>query len=128
MRTSRRRWAPATLRSSFGRIEYGSGRGSSGSLGRTSASAAPSARSWAYDSPEFERRKRLLEELGEFRRVSIRFVVESDDFSDDSPLSWRAVELEGGVPARRLAPLLARSPIGLSENEGSTRPSGDLGL
>lgn len=71
---------------------------------------------WAYDSPEFERRERLLEELGEFKRVSIRFVVEPDEFGDDSPLSWRAVEVEGGVPARRLAPIL-RSIADWAERE-----------
>lgn len=61
---------------------------------------------WAYDSPEYDRRTRLLEELGEFREAGVRFVVEPDDFDTNGPLSWRAVQFDGGIPPRRLAPLL----------------------
>jgi hypothetical protein len=61
---------------------------------------------WAYDSPEFRRREALLEELGEFRSTWIRFVVQPNDLSGEPGLSWRAIELEGSVSKRELAPLL----------------------
>jgi hypothetical protein len=61
---------------------------------------------WAYDSPVFERRTVLLEELGEARTVAVRFVVEPRDFSDEPPLEWRAVDIEGRVSGHRLAEVL----------------------
>jgi len=61
---------------------------------------------WAYDSPEFDRRQALLADLGEFRTTWVRFVVEPTDLSESPGLSWRAVELEGSVSRRQLAPLL----------------------
>jgi len=77
---------------------------------------------WAYDSPEYERRHALLEELGEFRTTWVRFVVERTDLSENPGLSWRAVELEGSVSRRQLAPLL-RSIADWCEREGSEPPS-----
>lgn len=64
------------------------------------------AYAWAYDSSCFERRHALLEELGEFRTTWIRFVVQRSGLGDGEELSWRAVELEGGVDNARLAGLL----------------------
>ncbi len=72
---------------------------------------------WAYDSPEFERRQALLGELGEFRTTWVRFVVEPTDLSEKPDLSWRAVELEGSVSRRQLAPLL-RSIADWCERDG----------
>ena len=37
---------------------------------------------WAYESPEFDRRERLLEELGESVPVTLRFVAYPGDFAD----------------------------------------------
>lgn len=75
---------------------------------------------WAYDSPEYDRRTSLLEELGEFRHVGLSFVVESDDFDEDGALSWRAVQIEGGIPPARLAPVL-RSIADWAERQGGAR-------
>lgn len=61
---------------------------------------------WAYHSPRYEQRSALLEELGEWRSTWIRFVVEPTKIGQDSPLSWRAVELEGSVSKPDLAVLL----------------------
>ena len=61
---------------------------------------------WAYDSPEFEQRNQLLRELGEWWPVSVRFVVEPQDLLSESRVSWRAVEIDGGVPAGQLSRLL----------------------
>lgn len=76
---------------------------------------------WAYDSPEFERRQALLEELGEFRTTWVRFVVEPNDLTGNPGFSWRAIELEGSVPKRQLAPLL-RSIADWCEREGQELP------
>jgi hypothetical protein len=64
------------------------------------------SRVWAYDSPMFERRSALLEELGEFRTTWVRFVVTRDGFGKGEELSWRAAEVEGSVDDDRLATLL----------------------
>lgn len=61
---------------------------------------------WAYDSPEYERRTRLLEELGEARTVTISFVVEPEDFANPPLVSWRAVEVGGEPAGRQLGRLL----------------------
>lgn len=61
---------------------------------------------WAYDSPMFERREALLQELGEWRTTWVRFVVAPEFIGRDTPLSWRAVELEGSVRGSDLAKLL----------------------
>jgi hypothetical protein len=78
---------------------------------------------WAYDSPEFDRRQALLEELGEYWTTWVRFVVEPTDLTPNWGFSWRAIELEGSVPKRQLAPLL-RSIADWCEREGNEpRPS-----
>jgi hypothetical protein len=61
---------------------------------------------WSYDSPEFDRRQRLLEELGEFWTVTVRFVVEQEDFAEPPLLGWRALEVEPPVPGGQLPRLL----------------------
>jgi uncharacterized protein DUF6869 len=61
---------------------------------------------WAYDSPEFERRDQLLRELGEHWPVAVRFVVQPEDFLPEPRVSWRAIEVEGEVPADQLSRLL----------------------
>lgn len=61
---------------------------------------------WAYDSPKFNQRSALLEELGEYREVMIRFTVAPEDFGPDPPLSWRALDAPGDVSGHRLAAIL----------------------
>lgn len=61
---------------------------------------------WAYQSPMYEQRSALLEELGAWRSTWIRFVVQPTRIGQDSPLTWRAVELEGSVSKPDLAVLL----------------------
>ncbi|HEY7136563.1 MAG TPA: hypothetical protein VIB48_16035 [Acidimicrobiia bacterium] len=60
---------------------------------------------WAYDSPYFERRDALLEELGESEATCVRFVVERSGFGQAEELDWRAVEVEGTVDDVQLATL-----------------------
>jgi hypothetical protein len=61
---------------------------------------------WAYDSPEFDRRDQLLGELGEHWPVTVRFIVEPQDFLPEPRVSWRAIEVEGDPPAGQLSRLL----------------------
>jgi hypothetical protein len=61
---------------------------------------------WAYDSPEYDRRKALLAELGEHGTVTLRFVIQPQDFSSVPRLSWRAVEIENEPPGGQLSRLL----------------------
>ena len=61
---------------------------------------------WAYDSPMYERRMALLLELRERVEVGVRFVVYPETFDVESQLGWRAIEVEGPIAPRRLAPLL----------------------
>lgn len=61
---------------------------------------------WAYDSPMEDARDALLGELGEWRTTWVRFVVEPKLLGQPDPLSWRAIELEGSVTPKQLAPLL----------------------
>lgn len=61
---------------------------------------------WAYDSKEYERRTQLLFELGEHRRVTVRFVVQAEDFAAPPRVSWRAVEIEGAPEGGQLSRLL----------------------
>lgn len=79
---------------------------------------------WAYDSPMFRRREALLEELGEFRSTWIRFVVSPQVIGQDTPLSWRAVELEGSVPKGELARLLRSVADWCEETDGKERSPG----
>src|SRR4051812_22230808 len=53
---------------------------------------------WAYDSPMFERRERLLQDLGESWPVTVRFMVDTEDFGDPPKLSWRARESNPPLP------------------------------
>lgn len=63
---------------------------------------------WAYDSPKFGQRAALLEELGEYREVTIRFTIAPEDFSTDPPLSWRALDVPSDLSSPRLAEVLRR--------------------
>jgi hypothetical protein len=72
---------------------------------------------WAYDSPEFERRDKLLRELGEHWPVTVRFEVEPQDFEAEPLVSWRAVEVDGAPPAGQLGRVL-REVADWYEREG----------
>ena len=61
---------------------------------------------WAYDSPEFERRTALLEELGVFSTETVEFVAERDGFGGTGDLGWRAFEHKGRLSDPDLAALL----------------------
>lgn len=61
---------------------------------------------WAYDSPMFDQREKLLEEVGEWRPTWVRFVAYPTRLGHETPLAWRAIELEGSVRPKDLAPLL----------------------
>ncbi len=53
----------------------------------------------------FERREALLQELGEWRTIWVRFVVDPKFIGYDMPLSWTTVEVEGSVEGSVLAKL-----------------------
>jgi hypothetical protein len=78
---------------------------------------------WAYDSPEFARRKELLGERGEHWPVTLRFVVEPDDFRPEPRVSWRAVEIEAEPPAGQLSRILRE----IADWYDSERSDGDRG-
>ena len=62
----------------------------------------------AVDSPLFERRVRLLQELGEHRTVTLRFVAQPRSFDDSDGFTWREYEVEG-IPNRPFLAGLLRS-------------------
>ena len=62
--------------------------------------------SWAYDSPMLERRDALLDELGERRAVTVRFVAEPHTFDDADGFEWRALEVDGVGEGSSLAQTL----------------------
>jgi hypothetical protein len=61
---------------------------------------------WAYDSPAFEQRETLLEELGAFWPVSVSVIVYPEDFTDPPLLGHRAVQVDGEVPGGQLPRIL----------------------
>jgi hypothetical protein len=62
----------------------------------------------AVDSPLFERRERLLQELGEHRTVTLRFVAQPHTFDDSDGFTRRSYEVEG-IPDRPFLAGLLRS-------------------
>jgi hypothetical protein len=80
---------------------------------------------WAYDSPEYERRSRLLGELGEWWPVEVRFVVEPEGLSGGSRLSWRARQVRGAIAPEELARILREIADNVERTEaekGGGRP------
>jgi hypothetical protein len=84
---------------------------------------------WAYESPEFDRRQQLLEELGEFWSVAVRFVAYPTDFQDPPSIGWRAWEVVPDIPPGQLPGILraiADSIERYEQQEG--RAAGDEAL
>ncbi|MEA2901504.1 MAG: hypothetical protein QOH36_1391 [Actinomycetota bacterium] len=73
---------------------------------------------WAYDSPEYERRSQLLEELGEFWPVELSFIVEPYDLPGGTRLEWRARQVRGAITPNELARILRE----IADNVERTRP------
>jgi hypothetical protein len=63
---------------------------------------------WAYDSPLFERRDALLEELGEHQTITVRFVIEPRTFDASDGYEWRALEVDDRLSSSQLGDLLRR--------------------
>ena len=61
---------------------------------------------WAFESPMFARRDALLDELGERRAVTVRFVAEPNTFEDTDGFAWRALEVDGLAEGSGLAQTL----------------------
>ena len=61
---------------------------------------------WAFDSPRYRDREALLEELGEFRKVTLRIVVEPRTFNPADGVEWRSFNVEGLREQPHLAGLL----------------------
>jgi hypothetical protein len=77
---------------------------------------------WAYDSPMFDQREALLEELGEFWQVRVSFVVYPKDFSVPPLLAHRAVAVDGEVPGGQLPNMLRRIADLYEREEPAGRP------
>lgn len=78
---------------------------------------------WAYDSPEFERRIRLLGELGEWRPVQVSFVVEPSDLPAGFRVAWRTLEIRGEISPNELARVLRE----IADQVERKRPNGKAG-
>jgi hypothetical protein len=49
---------------------------------------------WAFSSPCFAERERLLAELGEYREVTLRFVIRPRTFDDADGFDWRSYRVD----------------------------------